>query len=155
MGQEEVLSAPQVSMICDAPVAPVSIRLQAAALDAVIIGFGCFCCIAFFEYVGGQIPTDKHLLPFFLLVLTLVPLLYKLLWAFAGRDTIGMQKAGLRLVDFDGNPPSQERRYQRLFGSLLSFLAAGMGLVWMFVDEDALAWHDHISGTFPTLAGDE
>jgi uncharacterized RDD family membrane protein YckC len=81
-----------------------------------------------------------------------VPVLYKLVWTVAGRDSIGMSFAGLRLVDFDGNPPSSERRYQRMFGSFLSLLAAGTGLIWALVDEDSLTWHDHISGTFPTLS---
>jgi hypothetical protein len=31
-------------------------------------------------------------------------------------------------------------------------LAAGTGLIWALVDEDSLTWHDHISGTFPTLS---
>jgi len=81
-----------------------------------------------------------------------VPFLYKLLWAYAGNDSLGMQQVGLVLVDFDGNPPSRRRRYQRLFGSFVSVLAAAMGLVWVFVDQDALTWHDHISNTFPTFA---
>jgi uncharacterized RDD family membrane protein YckC len=62
-----------------------------------------------------------------------------------------MQCAGIRLIDFDGNPPSQERRYHRLLGSLLSILAAGVGLIWALVDIDKLTWHDHISSTFPTV----
>jgi uncharacterized RDD family membrane protein YckC len=66
-----------------------------------------------------------------------------------------MRKAGLQLVDFDGNPPSQARRYLRLFGSILSFLAAGIGLIWSLVDEDRLTWHDHISSTFPTIASED
>jgi uncharacterized RDD family membrane protein YckC len=97
---------------------------------------------------------DKHVLPFFALAFMTVPLFYKLLWAFAGSDTAGMRCAGLRLVDFDGNPPSRSHRYQRVLGSVLSLLAAGIGLVWSLVDEDSLTWHDHISSSFPTLASE-
>jgi uncharacterized RDD family membrane protein YckC len=107
-----------------------------------------------FYYAGGVISLDRHTLPFLLIALATVPLFYKLLWVFAGRDSLGMQRAGLRLVDFDGNPPSQQRRYARLFGGFVSLLAAGIGLVWAFVDEDSLTWHDHISSTFPTFAND-
>ncbi len=74
-------------------------------------------------------------------------------WSWAGRDSIGLSKMGLRLVDFDGNPPSRERRYHRSLASFISFLAAGIGLVWALVDEDALTWHDHMSSTFPTISG--
>jgi uncharacterized RDD family membrane protein YckC len=59
---------------------------------------------------------------------------------------------GLRLVDFYGNPPSRALRYQRALASFISFLAAGIGLIWALVDEDALTWHDHMSSTFPTMS---
>ena len=121
-------------------------------IDGAIIAAGWGVCLAIFLYVGGRIPLDRHLAPFLLLMLSTVPLVYKLLWTFAGRDSIGMQETRLRLVDFDGNPPSRTRRYHRLAGSIISLLAAGMGLIWVFVDEDALTWHDHISGTFPAIA---
>ena len=108
--------------------------------------------LALFLYEGGHLSFNKHVLPFWMLAFFTVPVLYKLVWAVAGRDSVGMSFAGLRLVDFDGNPPSSERRYQRMFGSFLSSLAAGTGLIWALVDEDSLTWHDHISSTFPTLS---
>jgi hypothetical protein len=58
-------------------------------------------------------------------------------------------------VDFDGNSPSQARRYQRLLGTLLSWLAAGLGIIWVLVDEDGLSWHDHISSTFPAIVSED
>ncbi|MBV8551934.1 MAG: RDD family protein [Acidobacteriaceae bacterium] len=151
LGQEEVLSQPQTHIICDAPVAPPAMRVQAALIDGLLMAAGCVFGVALFLFEGGNIPADKHLLPFLLAAFVTVPVLYKLLWTFAGRDSIGMQSAGLHLVDFDGNPPSRDRRYQRLFGSFISFLAAGIGLVWALVDEDSLTWHDHMSSTFPTI----
>jgi len=153
-GQEEVLGAPRSNIICDAPVAPVKLRLEAAIVDILLMAVGSAAGLAMFMSTGGEFSLEKHTLPFLILAAITVPLLYKTLWTFAGRDTIGMQKAGLRLVDFDGNPPSQRRRYQRLAGGLLSVLAAGIGLIWSFVDEDNLTWHDHISDTFPTFAHD-
>jgi uncharacterized RDD family membrane protein YckC len=154
-GEEQLLSQPQPSIICDAPVAPISLRVQSAAIDGFIMAIGCVLCFGMFAYVGGHFSADKHILPFFLAAVVTVPFLYKLLWTFAGQDTIGMQRIGLTLVDFDGNPPSTRRRYLRLFGGIVSLLAAGIGLVWVFVDEDSLTWHDHMSSTFPTLASDE
>ena len=151
-GQEEILAPPRSNIICDAPVAPTKLRVEAALVDLLLMAGGSAAGLAMFVFAGGGLSTEKHTLPFLILAIVTVPLLYKILWTFAGRDTIGMQRAGLRLVDFDGNPPSQRRRYQRLFGGILSVLAAGIGLIWSFVDEDNLTWHDHISDTFPTLA---
>ncbi len=151
LGEENVLAQPLAATICDAPVAPPWLRMKAAAIDGALIASACILSFAIFRYAGGSMPSDRHLLPFFIGALLTIPCLYKLLWTFAGCDSIGMRQTGLRLVDFDGNPPSRERRYQRMLGSVLSILAAGTGLVWAFVDEDSLTWHDHISGTFPTL----
>lgn len=153
-GQEEVLNPPQSNIICDAPVAPIALRVEAAAIDGLITLFPSVIGLVLFLYEGGHLSFNKHVLPFWILAFLTVPVLYKLIWTVAGRDTIGMSVAGLRLVDFDGNPPSSERRYQRMFGSFLSVLAAGTGLIWALVDEDALTWHDHISSTFPTLSAD-
>lgn len=153
-GRQEVVSPPQSDIICDAPVAPLFMRLQAALVDGALMAAGCLVLLAIFWFRGGAFELSKHLLPFTAVGLLTVPIFYKLLWTFAGRDTIGMTSAGLELVDFDGNPPSAERRYYRLLGSWIGLLAAGIGLIWSLVDQDGLTWHDHISGTFPTIRAD-
>ena len=38
-------------------------------------------------------------------------------------------------------------------GACLSFCAGGVGLLWALADEEKLAWHDHMSKTFPTHRG--
>ena len=154
-GQDDALPLPQTDIICDAPVAPARLRLLATAIDAGLIAVPCVVFVALFMYAGGQITSDKRLLGLLLTALATVPLFYKLLFTFAGCDSMGMRQAGLQLVDFDGNPPSSARRYQRCLGSLLSFSAAGIGLIWSLVDEDHLTWHDHISGTFPTFLNED
>lgn len=150
-GQKEVLTPPESNIICDAPVAPISLRVKAALIDTFVVLSGLIAASGLFIFKVREISHDKHVLPFVCLAILAIPAMYKLVWTHAGRDSFGMQCAGLRLVDFDGNPPSQERRYQRLLGSLLSVLAAGVGLIWAFVDQDRLTWHDHISSTFPTF----
>jgi uncharacterized RDD family membrane protein YckC len=152
-GQNELLR-PQSSIICDAPVAPTSLRIEAGIIDGLLMAMGASFGLVIFRYFNGQIPVEKRSLFFLVFALITVPLFYKLLWTFAGIDTIGMRKAGLRLVDFDGNPPSHDRRYQRLFGSVISVLAGGLGLIWVFLDQDCLTWHDHISSTFPTISSE-
>jgi uncharacterized RDD family membrane protein YckC len=154
LGQQEVLSRPQEHIICDAPVAPVTLRTQAALIDGLLIVLGCLLGAASYWFEGGLFSADRHVLPFFAAALVTVPIFYKFIWTFAGRDSFGMQSTGLRLVDFDGNPPSKRRRYLRFFSSFISFLAAGVGLVWALVDEDSLTWHDHMSSTFPTISSE-
>jgi uncharacterized RDD family membrane protein YckC len=153
-GHEEVLTQPQSNIICDAPVAPASLRTEAGLVDGLLMLTGAGLAALIFRYFGGQISAERHSLVFLALAVITIPLSYKLLWTFAGLDTVGMRCAGLRLVDFDGNPPSHERRYQRLLGSVISVLAAGLGLFWIFLDQDCLTWHDHMSSTFPTITSD-
>ena len=153
LGVEEVVSPPQSHIICDAPVAPAMLRTEAALIDGAIMLSPIIVGLAIFLYEGGQIILNKSTAPYWIAVVFTAPILYKLLWSWAGRDSVGMSAMGLRLVDFDGNPPSRERRYQRSLASFISFLAAGIGLVWALVDEDTLTWHDHMSSTFPTMSG--
>jgi uncharacterized RDD family membrane protein YckC len=153
-GAQEVVSQPQSNIICDAPVAPDYLRIQATIVDGLVMLVGVALIIAGLVYVGGLGGLDKHTLPFLMGALLTVPVFYKSMWAFMNLDSFGTTAAGLRLVDFDGNPPTKARRYQRMAGSFVSVLAAGIGIVWALVDEDGLTWHDHISGTFPTIAED-
>ncbi len=153
--QSDLTSAfegPASDVSCAAPVATAGVRMEAALLDTLLIACGCAIGLGLFFYVGGRFTAEKHVLPFLAAAVLTVPLFYKLLWAFAGQDTPGTRLCGLELVDFDGKRPSKARRFQRVFGSVLSLLAAGVGMIWALVDSDKLTWHDHISGTFPTFS---
>jgi uncharacterized RDD family membrane protein YckC len=151
-GVDEAANPPLSHIPCDAPVAPATMRAEAALIDGAIMLGPILFGVAIFWYEGGQIAINKSTAPFLLAVLFTVPVLYKLLWSWAGRDSVGMSAMGLRLVDFYGNPPSRELRYQRALAGFISFLAAGIGLVWALVDQDALTWHDHMTNTFPTIS---
>ncbi len=154
-GRDEVSSTPRSTLICDTPVAPATLRAKAGLIDFLLMGAGCAIAAVIFALCsGGGFSLDKHSAPFLMIALVTVPVAYRLLWAVAGLDSLGMRMTGLRLVDFDGNPPSQERRYHRILGSILSVMAAGMGVIWSLVDQDCLSWHDHISCTFPTVVSE-
>ena len=83
----------------------------------------------------------------------LVGVFYGLVWALAGGETLGRQKTGLRIVNLDGLPVDWRQRLGRLACATVSVFAVGVGLVWSIFDEESLAWHDHMSRSFPT-AGD-
>jgi uncharacterized RDD family membrane protein YckC len=143
----------QVELIyCDAPVASPAHRAVAAAVDLsmVLIGIGLF--LGVFCLSGGEVALNRHTVPLLLGLGAVIALFYRFLWCIANGDTPGMRFAGLRLVDFDGRKPDREKRGLRQIAGVLSFLSAGLGLVWAFVDEEKLAWHDHISKTFPTIS---
>ena len=153
-GQPEILNQPQSNIICDAPVGAVVLRIQAAMIDGACMVAGVLAAWAVLRLAGVSFALDKHSLLFIGPVLASIPLVYKLIWCYAGQDSIGTTLSGLRIVDFDGNLPSRERRFHRAVGSVISLAAAGVGLIWAFVDEDGLTWHDHMSGTFPTFSSE-
>jgi uncharacterized RDD family membrane protein YckC len=70
-----------------------------------------------------------------------------LLIVYAGR-TPGLRAFGLELARFDGRPASRSLRRWRVLASYLSAASLGMGYAWVFLDEDALCWHDRITHTY-------
>ena len=142
--------SPEGVIFCAAPVAPPQHRAIAAMFDGsmVMIGAGIFLSIFYFS--GGEVVLSKQTAPLLMGMVAALAILYRALWCLAGGDTPGMIFAGLRLVDFDGHRPNRTQRGLRQVASLLSYLSAGLGLVWALVDEEDLTWHDHISQTFPT-----
>jgi uncharacterized RDD family membrane protein YckC len=134
------------------PVADPMLRLGATMIDGLMIALGTSLFLAVVRLLTGSLPLDKLSLMAYATGTVAVAAAYKLLWCFANRDSYGVTMAGLRTVDLDGNCPCRKRRFWRAISSLLSLGAAGLGVIWTFVDADHLTWHDQISGTFPTSA---
>ncbi len=137
-------------VVCGSSVALPAHRMIAAAFDASLVVIAVAMFFAVFHFAGGLIVMNRHTLPLFIGAAAIFYLFYELLWCLASADTAGMRWAHLRLVDFDGQAPDRDRRLYRVASGCLSVLAAGLGLLWALVDEEALTWHDHISKTFPT-----
>src|SRR5664279_1900355 len=56
--------------------------------------------------------------------------------------------AKVRLRTCTGRAPNLRERRHGVLGFYLSALSLGMGLMWVFVDVDALCWHDRLSRTY-------
>jgi uncharacterized RDD family membrane protein YckC len=140
-------------IFCDAPVASRPHRMIAAALDwsMVTIAYGLF--LAVYRLMGGDFVLTKGNVALLGAVLPLFGVLYGLMWAWAGKESLGMQWAKLHLLTFDGFPPDRKQRLMRLAGSTLSLVTGCLGLLWSLVDEESLGWQDHMSRTFPTPVG--
>jgi uncharacterized RDD family membrane protein YckC len=150
-GEADAALESQAELIfCEARVALPGHRVLATLVDLswILIGLGLF--VATILFLGVDLVISRQTAPLLTAVGVIVALLYRSVWYFANGDTPGMCFAGLRLVDFDGRRPNREQRGLRQVASLLSLVAAGLGLVWALVDEENLTWHDHMSKTFPT-----
>ena len=134
----------------DAPLqnAPLGQRFLALAIDGLIIGGAS----ALFGFVFWKIALVR---PPQIQLMTLVGAIPCLFWAayqyllivYSG-STPGLRLARLQLTRFDGKATTRSRRRWRVFASYLSAASLGMGYVWLFLDEDALCWHDRITRTY-------
>ena len=75
---------------------------------------------------------------------------YQYLLLVYGGTTPGLRAAKVRLSTFAGTPPKMRQRRYRVLGLCLSTASLAMGLLWAFVDVDALCWHDRMSQTYLT-----
>lgn len=81
----------------------------------------------------------------------LIPLIaglyFVVLWSLTGR-TIGKWFMGLRVVRPDGHPPTIGRSVVRVFGYVVSAIVFWLGYLWVLVDVNRKAWHDHMANTW-------
>lgn len=135
----------------DLAVAAPLVRLKAAAFDALLIAVGMAISLVPFFLLGGAIVTTPKALTGYAAYAAVLALFYKAIWCVLKRESFGMARYRIRLVNFDGERPGAGARWTRLAAVLLGTLAAGLGLLWALMDQERLAWHDHISKTYPTV----
>jgi len=128
--------------------APLARRVGAGVVDgALVLVASALFAFIFWKITGVQPPRVQ--------VLGLAAGIPCLLWTayqfllivYSGR-TPGLWLAGLEITHFDGTRPSRHRRRWRVVASYLSAISLGMGYAWVFLDEDALCWHDRITHTY-------
>ena len=128
--------------------APLGRRIFSAAVDDVIISAAC----ALFGFIFWKLTAIR---PPRLQTFGLIAGLSAVFWAayqyllvvYSG-STPGLRLARLELARFDGSPTGRRLRRWRVLASFLSAVSLGMGYAWVFLDEDALCWHDRITHTY-------
>jgi uncharacterized RDD family membrane protein YckC len=93
---------------------------------------------------GEQQVLSAHLVQL-LTTLTIVAF-FSLFWLKSGQ-TLGMQAWRIKLVDFQGQPPTLGKAMIRCLGALLSGVCLGLGYLWCLVDRNNRYWHDYLSRT--------
>jgi len=64
-----------------------------------------------------------------------------------GGQTLGMQAWRIKLVDFQGRPPTAGKVLLRCLGAFLSAACLGLGYLWCLIDHNSRYWHDYLSRT--------
>lgn len=131
-------------------VAPLPQRVFSGVVDAIVVlgAAALFGTIAL-KITGPALLADKRTA---LLAIAIVPAIlwaiYNYLLLVHGGRTVGMILGNLRLVTFQLGPVGRNTRKFRVCAMQLSCLALGMGLIWAFIDEDQICWHDRITHTY-------
>jgi uncharacterized RDD family membrane protein YckC len=131
-------------------VAPLPQRVFSGVVDAIVVlgAAALFGTIAL-KIAGPALLADKRTA---LIAIAAVPAIlwamYNYLLLVHGGRTVGMILGRLRLVTFELGPVGRNARKFRVCAMQLSCLALGMGLIWAFIDEDQICWHDRITHTY-------
>lgn len=73
------------------------------------------------------------------------------LWKIRG-TTIGGIICGLRVVRVDNRPMDWATTVVRALGCFVSLVVAGLGFIWVAIDDEKQSWHDKIAGTTVVLS---
>ena len=92
----------------------------------------------------GTVQLNSNLVQF-IAVLTAV-LFFGWFWLKNGQ-TLGMQAWRIKLVGFDGAPPSVRQIIIRCLAATLSAACLGLGYLWCLFDRNGRYWHDYLSRT--------
>ncbi len=128
--------------------APLSRRILSAAIDDVIIGSACLIFAIIFWKMTALRPPPLQLAGLVAGLAAMFWAAYQYILVVYEGTTPGLRLARLELARFDGRPASRQLRRWRVLASFLSAVSLGMGYAWVFLDEDALCWHDRITHTY-------
>ena len=125
-------------------------RMLAGVIDLAVtgVGAGLFAAVAF--KILNELPPAKLVVLGLVMSTVVLWSAYQYLFVVYSGRTVGMMATRVRLRTFKGKPLTMQRRKLRVLSLYLSSLSLGMGLMWAFVDEDGLCWHDRLSRTFLT-----
>jgi uncharacterized RDD family membrane protein YckC len=135
----------------EAPVASTRVRMKAALLDALLCLLGAAIAAGVSRVLCGAFQITHRTSLFYGVAFAAMLIAYHLFCCLLGRETVGMSCLHLQLLTFDGSPPDWRARLFRFSAAGLGLGAVGLGLIWALMDEEGLAWHDHMSKTFPTV----
>jgi uncharacterized RDD family membrane protein YckC len=114
------------------------IRLIALAIDGIVVSVVCSFLTGFLPY-HGHVHLRADLLPS-------LALYGALLWKLRG-TTVGGIVCNLKVVRIDGREIDWGTAIVRALGCFLSLIVAGLGFIWVAIDDDKQSWHDKIAGT--------
>jgi uncharacterized RDD family membrane protein YckC len=121
-------------------------RLAAVLYDSLLM----VATALFLPFTGGEAIDPQHhraLEWIYRAVLALLVVgFFGIFWT-RGGQTLGMATWRLSVEREDGRALTWADTVRRLAAAVLSWLALGLGWLWILVDPRRRAWHDRLSGT--------
>jgi uncharacterized RDD family membrane protein YckC len=126
-------------------------RLAAVVYDALLLVALLMVATALLLPLTGGEAIDPHRHPalewlYRAVLLLLTVGFFGVSWT-RGGQTLGMASWRLRVLREDGGTLSWADTVRRLAAALLSWLALGLGWLWVLVDPARRTWHDRLSRT--------
>ena len=98
------------------------------------------------EQVLHELPPLMTGVSFQIYLLAITILFFCWFWKTSGQ-TLGMQAWRLKLEDYQGHRPTIWQCLIRLLAACVSISCLGAGYWWIWIDKDAMSWHDRLSKT--------
>ncbi len=137
--------APVLASLLPPQTAPLQLRVMSAMVDGIFVSAAALAFIAAYAHAGGAIPLGIPAALSVLAILTVIHVLYQLLFFTFSDETPGMRYARIGLCTFTDENPTRKDMRRRIFAQFVAVCPLGIGLLWILLDDDALGWHDRIS----------
>jgi uncharacterized RDD family membrane protein YckC len=125
--------------------APMNRRILAVLVDLTLV-LGAFVTFAgAAAFLAGQCPTGATAGIAAAGTISVFYLLYQALFFTLSDQTPGMRYARIGLCTLTDENPSRSAMRKRILAILIAACPLGIGILWMFLDDDRLGWHDRIS----------
>jgi uncharacterized RDD family membrane protein YckC len=132
--------------------AALHLRMMAALVDGCLVmaAFVGFACVA--TRMAGP---ELRALPLPLMgasvaaTLTIMFLLYQMLFFTLAESTPGMRYARIGLCTFGDSNPTRKAMRRRVWAMLMAASPLGLGVIWMALDGEGLGWHDRMTRMYP------
>ena len=145
-------NAAQAHFTTEPQAAPLEQRVMAAAVDGCLVGAGFLAFAIAAAAVAGpglRAVALPSLLLSCVVSFAVLGFVYRMLFFTFADWTPGMLYARIGLCTFGDRNPSRKAMRRRVFATILAACPLGLGLLWMWMDDDRLGWHDRISRMYP------
>jgi uncharacterized RDD family membrane protein YckC len=132
--------------------AALHLRMMSALVDSCLM----MAALVGFAYVATRVAGPQlRAMPLPLMgagiaaTLTVMFLLYQLLFFTLAESTPGMRYARIALCTFGDSNPTRKAMRRRVWAMLMAASPLGLGVIWMALDGEGLGWHDRMTRMYP------